>query len=712
MKRALLTGATGQDGSYLAELLLNKGYEVYGLVRRLSTPNFANIAPIADRIHLLDGDLMDQSSLTAAVQAAEPDEVYNLAAQSFVGTSFVQPVLTGEITGLGVLRLLEAVKSAAPHARVYQASCYDDQTRVLTTEGLKTHTQVKTGDVVFTVNVETNELETKPVRRVIVSHYRGEMVKIRGRRVDLLVTPNHRLLLQGTRGLFYALADNLATTTREPFYPRRSSIKLPNPEWRGTRNPTARLSEISPCAVPPHATKNLLEEIETNDLFWLTGLYIGDGYFSPDKSATRSAPKHVFTATRDSHGHFVSHPKKEPVRYPSHNVYFAIPSGDKSRRKLMSWLEKYDVDYRFSGDWVRFSSYTLGHFLRTCGMSSGEKHIPDWMLAYDREHLRPLFEGLIGSDGHAKPNGKSYAYVTTSQRLVPQVVELAVKLGLRSSTSMKPTKDVFFPEENRVIRSRRDAYSIHISDNHDRRPLTLYPTQVSRTPYEGTVWCLEVADNHNFLVERNGKYAFSGNSSEMFGHVDREPQDETTPFHPRSPYGVAKVYGYWACINYREAHDIYISNGILFNHESPRRGLEFVTRKIAHGVAAIAAKRTRTISLGNLDAKRDWGYAPEFVDLMWRVLQYKEPTEFVGATGEAHSVREFVEEAFRVVGIDDWERHVVTDERYVRPSEVYNLRGDASKAKRLLGWEAKTRFKGLVKIMVEAELAAAGLPPR
>jgi GDPmannose 4,6-dehydratase len=310
-----VTGATGQDGSFLMELLLKKGYEVYGLVRRLSVPNIGNIQHLADRVTLIDGDLIDQSSLNSAVKEAEPNEVYNLAAQSFVATSFVQPVLTGEITGLGVVRLLEAVRAHAPDTRFYQAS-----------------------------------------------------------------------------------------------------------------------------------------------------------------------------------------------------------------------------------------------------------------------------------------------------------------------------------------------------------------------------------------------------SSEMLGKVTQEPQDETTPFHPRSPYGVAKVYAYWACVNYREAHNVFVSNGILFNHESERRGMEFLTRKVSHGVARIHAGLANSIALGNLEAKRDWGYAPEYVDLMWRILQHKQPDDFVGATGESHSVREFVEEAFRLAGIPAWEKHVTLDDRNIRPSEVYNLRGDARKAKRILGWEAKTRFKDLVRIMVEAEI--------
>lgn len=312
---ALVTGITGQDGSYLSEFLLSKGYEVYGLVRRLSKPNLDNIKHLAEDLTLLDGDLMDQSSLNAAVKASEPDEVYNLASQSFVGTSFVQPVLTGEITGLGVIRILEAVRSYAPEARVYQAS-----------------------------------------------------------------------------------------------------------------------------------------------------------------------------------------------------------------------------------------------------------------------------------------------------------------------------------------------------------------------------------------------------SSEMFGMVKEEPQNETTPFHPRSPYGVAKVYAYWACVNYREAYDMYVSNGVFFNHESPRRGLEFVTRKISDAVAKIHLGLAKSVSLGNLEAKRDWGYAPEYVDLMWRVLQHREADDFVGATGVAHMVKEFVEEAFRLIGVEDWTRFVVVDERFFRPAEVYNLRGDASKARQLLDWTTKTEFRELARIMVEADI--------
>lgn len=315
-KRALITGITGQDGSYLAELLLEKGYEVYGLTRRTSTPNHSRISHIVDSIHMISGDLLDQYSLFQAIQEADPDEIYNLAAQSFVKASWEQPMFTGESTALGVTRMLDAMRMSKPTAKFYQAS-----------------------------------------------------------------------------------------------------------------------------------------------------------------------------------------------------------------------------------------------------------------------------------------------------------------------------------------------------------------------------------------------------SSEMFGKVVEIPQKESTPFYPRSPYGVAKVYGHWITVNYRESYDLFAVSGILFNHESPRRGLEFVTRKISNTVAKIKYGKVDKLYLGNPDAKRDWGYAKDYVEMMHLMLQQETPDDYVIATGETHEVREFVEKAFAVAGIKDWESKVVwNDPRFNRPAEVDHLIGDPSKAKAKLGWVPKTSFEELVRLMVESDL--------
>jgi GDPmannose 4,6-dehydratase len=215
----------------------------------------------------------------------------------------------------------------------------------------------------------------------------------------------------------------------------------------------------------------------------------------------------------------------------------------------------------------------------------------------------------------------------------------------------------------------------------------------------GTLKVLEAARNHTRPIR-----VYQASSSEMFGAA-LPPQSELTPFHPRSPYGVAKVFAYWATRNYREAYGMFAVNGILFNHESPRRGETFVTRKITRAVAAIAKGRQETLFLGNIEAKRDWGFAGDYVDAMWRMLQVDEPEDFVIGTGETHTVREFCELAFGHVGLD-WERHVRIDPRYYRPSEVDVLLGDPTKAKEKLGWTPTVTFRDLVAMMVDADVAA------
>jgi GDPmannose 4,6-dehydratase len=204
---------------------------------------------------------------------------------------------------------------------------------------------------------------------------------------------------------------------------------------------------------------------------------------------------------------------------------------------------------------------------------------------------------------------------------------------------------------------------------------------------------------------------YQASSSEMFGKVREVPQTELTPFHPRSPYGVAKAYGHYITVNYRESYDLYAVSGILFNHEGPRRGLEFVTRKISDGVARIKLGLADEIRLGNLDSQRDWGFAGDYVEAMWLMLQQDEPSDYVVATGEPHSVREFVEAAFGHVGLD-WQQHVVIDPAFLRPAEVDHLVGDPSKARTQLGWEPKTSFRELVEMMVDADLERLATPSR
>ncbi len=222
-----------------------------------------------------------------------------------------------------------------------------------------------------------------------------------------------------------------------------------------------------------------------------------------------------------------------------------------------------------------------------------------------------------------------------------------------------------------------------------------YTTDVTAT---GTVRLLEAIRQAGIKPR-----FYQASSSEMFGQAREVPQSEETPFHPRSPYGCAKVYAYWITLNYRESYGLHACNGILFNHESPRRGESFVTRKISRATAHILAGLQTKLYLGNLDAKRDWGYAKEYVEAMWLMLQQEHPADFVIATGETHSIREFLDIAFSHVGLD-WTKHVEIDPRYYRPAEVDLLVGNPAKAKKLLAWEPKTKFVELVKLMVESDI--------
>ena len=227
------------------------------------------------------------------------------------------------------------------------------------------------------------------------------------------------------------------------------------------------------------------------------------------------------------------------------------------------------------------------------------------------------------------------------------------------------------------------------------------PIYTVNTDALGTLRLLEAVRN----AEKPAKF-YQASSSEMYGKVVEKPQTEKTPFYPRSPYGCAKVYSFWQTVNYREAYDLFACNGILFNHESPRRGETFVTRKITRAATRIKLGLQEKLYLGNLDAKRDWGFAGDYVEAMWLMLQQDKPDDFLIATGETHSVREFVEEVFGYLDLD-WQKYVEIDPRYFRPSEVDYLQGDASKAKRVLKWKPKVDFKGLARMMADADMKSA-----
>jgi GDPmannose 4,6-dehydratase len=314
-----------------------------------------------------------------------------------------------------------------------------------------------------------------------------------------------------------------------------------------------------------------------------------------------------------------------------------------------------------------------------------------------------LITGITGQDG-------SY------------LAELLLSKGYRVVGMVRRSSTVTFER----IQHIQDDIDVVQGDLHDQsslmdlieqhRPDELYnlaaqsfvPTSWNQPVLTGEVTALGVTRLLEAirLVSPKTKF-YQASSSEMFGKVHEVPQRESTPFYPRSPYGVAKVYGHWITVNYRESYDLFAVSGILFNHESPRRGLEFVTRKITHGAARIKLGLAKELRLGNLDSRRDWGYAGDYVEAMWRMLQTEAPADFVIGTGETHSVREFCEQAFGYLGMD-YQQYVVQDQRFYRPAEVDLLVSDPSRGRQVLGWEARVTFPELVRMMVDADMRKLG----
>ena len=701
MKKALITGITGQDGSYLSELLLEKGYEVHGIVRRVSSHEMKNLEHIKNKLNLYWGDIENEHHLCSLVHEIQPDEIYNLAAQSDVRLSFDIPEYTGQVTGLGFTRILEAVRKFSPQSKLYQASCHSEDTLVITPQGIKSYKEINIGDMVYSFNPETNKVEEKPVSKIFTSLYQGNLIHFKSRRIDILVTPNHTMYLLGDDGMYVSVkADRVERMLK---YERTSQYSLPAPDRQsGITSETINIKDsISWANKPMNATKNMLEIINTNDFMYLMGLYIGDGYTQNNrKEKTHGNRTSVQSArNRNKLGQFtpIQGEKKDCIHY-SHYIQYAIPESDKCRERLIDTLQRNNITFHTHPNTVEFSSWPLTQMFKQCGENVYCKHIPHWVLDWHPCHLSYLLQGIIDSDGHTRKVIQERSSVTTvSKELASNIVILCRILGKSSSISflkggIKKFKDNHFAHA-------QNSFIININCKNRNK---IYKHNISQEPYKGKVWCLEVADNHNFLTMRNGKLAFTGNSSEMFGTI-APPQNENGPFNPQNPYAVAKLYAYHMAKIYRKAYKLFICNGILFNHESERRNVNFVTRKVTKGIIDILNKKTDFLGLGNLKAKRDWGYAKEYVNAMFLMLQQDEPGDFVVGTGEVHSVEEFVKEAFAYVNLD-WEEFVRLDPNSLRPSETNYLQADTRKATMELGWKPKVYFKDLVKIMMDAEL--------
>lgn len=739
-KRALITGVTGQDGSYLAEFLLEQGYDVLGMVRRTSTVNFERIRHFQDQIALVSGDLLDEVSLINILKEHRPSEIYNLAAQSFVQTSWGQPVFTGEVTGLGVTRILDALRTVDPTIRFYQASSsvdgetpvlvrrdgqiellpiaqlvpstYREKKVTLPLKGVETLMVDEEGKVSF---APVSHVSRHPKNRLFTLKYKGGG--------KLRITGDHSVIVFDTQGELTAkrvdelqVGDYLITYNGSQFQtqPNRnvSTGITVAPEYESCQNRHQREIAHSP------------------QLMKLLGCYLTKGYCAFEPTQKQA---HVALTFHINERAAVAEVKQlvEQV-FPEQDIVETFEMASSSCTLTI-------YNNILAGICVQF------------GKNPHEKHLPAWIWELAPEFIHNFILGCLRNTQIQAPE---MSFNTVSKQLAHEIVYLMRNAGLGSrivkrinKAQLSPTGLLIPKTVSYLVKVSKQSYLESLpsalfehdfaetqGQRIDSKPLVskrkikrIVNDQHLNLAQSLTKWVKSTlgaariteitSEDGDFevydLSVPNGQRFFGGNvpillhNSEMFGKVQEVPQTENTPLYPRSPYGVAKVYGHWITVNYRESYDMFGCSGILFNHESPRRGLEFVTRKITHTVARIKLGLAKELRLGNMDARRDWGYAPDYVRAMWLMLQQAKPDDYVVATGETHSVREFVELAFGHVGLD-YNDYVVQDERFMRPAEVDLLVGDPKKARDALGWQPDVTFEELVRIMVEADLKLLG----
>jgi GDPmannose 4,6-dehydratase len=657
-RRAFITGITGQDGSYLADLLLEKGYEVHGMVRRASTEKFERLEHIRDRVKLHQGDLLDHRSLVDALRTADPHEIYNLAAMSFVHVSWIQPVLTAEFTGVGVTRLLEAMREAAPEARFYQASSSEmfgkvrevPQNELTPLYPRSPYGVAKTYGHYITVNYRES-YGLYACSGILFNHEciraTTPLMVRRGGTVSVATAPDLvPLRRKGPSVQTFEPEELLDVWDGEEWTPVRaitatrrrttdSDHRLLSVESRAgvvevTAHHTMLDSDRGPLradSVEPGDRLALSDAtpdapcwtVASGELARFLGLLAADGYVSTDG-------RHVQFTNND-----------QALQLEVAQLWSRLFGGtSRSWMGASGWTpDKRVGQLALQGvpgvpAWLRSQLYTR----------TGHKQVPPLVLNSDAEARKAFLAGYYAGDGLKRGNGMSIK--TNSPVLAQGVCWLYHQDGQPASVYVERRKGRAYYQLNLASAVRVGAKGQHLRKD---------PAEVRR------------------VVE-----------------LKPEPGLDEWVFDLETESGVFAA-----------------GVGRVVVHNSPRRGLEFVTRKVTNAAAAIKLGLQDKLLLGNMDAERDWGYARDYVEAMWMMVQQDEPEDYVIATNKTHTVRELVERAFARVDLDPAE-HVGTNPEYYRPAEVDQLRGDYSKAKDRLGWEPRTSFDELIDLMVDADL--------
>lgn len=697
-KRALITGVCGQDGSYLAELLLDKGYEVYGLKRRTSGDGYGNIKHLVGDITIIEGDLLDQSSMNYSIKEIMPDEVYHLAAQSVTEDSLCPILFAHKLDYVSFGKIWNELVKKKNEIR--KEDFHGTEVEVI---------DLPNNKQICALGMWNGMGTWFPIKQISRHKWSGKVAKLSQKFGSITVTPNHSLLDVNNK------------------------ICMPeeNPWLLNVRKLNCRSGKIT-----DKITLSVIGRYEADERYiWKEqGGNKGKVLKSLEGNALRSFCRFIGAFVSEGHTTFNK----------SNNSYYVGISNNNKQ-----WLENiaYDLESFYDGTYcyvkhkkegfedtweLQIKSRILYSLMRElCGENSLNKKLPHWFANLKKENIINIWTTMLEGDGCiADYNGGMFRYTTVSYKLACQLSMLYTLLGYDYTVHEECNKT-----HNRSYWHFRQCESYQPKQGEDGK-------RIEWLNYDGWVYDITVEEVHNFavgvgnIVVHNSHVAtsfkqplytadctglgtlrlleairefspttrfYNAATSELYGGLSGGPYNEESGFHPRSPYGVAKQFGYWTTVNYRESYKIFASNGILFNHSSPRRGEEFATRKITKAAAKIKLGLQDKLSMGNIEAKRDEGHAKDYVEAMYLMLQHHSPDDFVISTGETHSIKEMIEVAFNHVGLD-WQKYIYIDPAFFRPAEVNVLCGDCSKAKKILNWKPKYNWKTLLIEMVENDL--------
>ena len=743
--KACISGITGQTGSYLAELLLEEGYDVYGLIRRSSSFNTGRIDYIYDKLNLTYGDLADYSSLSNWVGDLKPDLLFNMGAMSHVRVSFDIPEYTMDVTGTSVIRLLETVRKVSPKTRFLTASTsISGDTKVLIRkngitelveiEKLSNPQEEKTLHDNLECLTVNDKYQTKWSKVAYVfGHKASNIYKLKGSGgLNLTLTGDHSVMIMNANG-------DLVEKAVEDLDKNDFLLSFVT-EQEGS-NPSFDMSKYK-NGLRASKLKREIKKVDVNpEIMRLIGFYLSEGslYIKDGKNYSITFTFHIKEVS------YCEDIKRIISEQFGINSSYEVEIPDQTVRKLTVCSKQ-------------FSHFLLEHF----GKLAKGKKIPYWVYTLPKSSFLEMMRGYMGD---AKLGDNEIVYTSANKNMIEQLAYASKLHGMDCRITQRFNKphrlpqgtvmagsfcwDLKFSGKNRdllmgegeidrskfkslnqdlipgktfrklsdikyqkLIKNKKSISkrrvlecreinaklkAICLGDLHVVRIKSI--EKVNRTMM---VYDLHVPETQMFI---GGNYPVLLHNSELFGSSP-PPQNEQTPFHPRSPYAVAKLAGYWATINYREAYGLFATNAIMFNTESVRRGETFVTRKITRAATRIKVGLQNELVLGNTSAKRDWNHNKDTVRGMLMMLTADDPDDYVLASGEMHSVQEFLELVFAKLDLD-WKKYVRTDEKYYRPAEVDALCGDSTKIREKLGWKPQYSFNDLVEEMVQHDMRLA-----